>query len=280
MSDARRFERSGTDDQGRVASATYIHGYDQFVVEFMATRKANVEAGFILPYLQPGMRVLDVGSGPGTITVGLAAAVAPGEVVGIDREASQVERARALAAEQGVTNVRFELAHAKEIPFPDGSFDAAFEHTLLEHVADPAGIVREMYRVLKPGGVVGVADGDWNGFILAPRSDLVTDSVALYERLWRHNGGDARLGHRNRVLLREAGFTQIRTTSRTIDFNPRDAGWFADRLLSPDFADTVVGFGWTDRVTLERYAQAVREWGQHPDAVEIGVLVQSVGRRE
>jgi hypothetical protein len=80
--------------------------------------------------------------------------------------------------------------------------------------------------------------------------------------------------------LREAGFTQIRTTSRTIDFNPRDAGWFADRLLSSDFADTVVGFGWSDHVTLERYAQAVREWGQHPDAVEIGVMVQSVGRRE
>jgi ubiquinone/menaquinone biosynthesis C-methylase UbiE len=279
MSDARRFERSGSDDQGRGVSATYTHGYDEVIVESMATRTANVEAGFFLPYLRPGMRLLDVGCGPGTITVGLAAAVAPGDVVGIDREPSQIERARALAAEQGLTNVRFELAHAEEIPFPDGSFDAAFEHTLLEHVADPARIVREMHRVLTSGGVIGVADGDWNGFILAPHSDPVIDSLALYERVWQHNGGDPRLGHRNRAILREAGFVQIRTTGRTIEFDPRDSGWFADRLLSQAFADSVIGFGWTDRVTLERYARAVREWGQNPDAVEIGVIVQSVGRR-
>jgi SAM-dependent methyltransferase len=280
MSDNRPFDSSRTQDQGAVASATYTHGYDPYVVELMATRKANVEAGFFLPYLRSGMRLLDVGCGPGTISVGLAAAVAPGEVVGIDRELTQVERARALAGEQGLSNVRFELAHAEDIPFADETFDAAFEHTLLEHVADPARIVREMYRVLKPGGVIGLADGDWNGFVWAPHSDLVSESLALYERLWRHNGGDARFGHRNRALLRDAGFTQIRTTSRTIDFNPRDAGWAADRLLSAEFADPVISLGWTDRATLERYAEALRAWGQHPDAVEIGVVVCSVGRRE
>ena len=71
------------------------------------------------------MRLLDVGCGPGSITLGLAEAVAPGEVVGVDLQPAQVEQARALAAERGVANVRFEVASAYALPFPDAAFDAA-----------------------------------------------------------------------------------------------------------------------------------------------------------
>jgi hypothetical protein len=106
-------------------------------------------------------------------------------------------------------------------------------------------------------------------------------SIALYERLWRHNGGDARLGHRNRAILRAAGFTQILTTSRSVDFPIHlDAAFFAEAFLSSRIADPVVRFGWADRAALGRYAQAWSAWGQNPDAVSIGVVVQSVGRRE
>jgi hypothetical protein len=137
-----------------------------------------------------------------------------------------------------------------------------------------------MYRVLKVGGVIGVGDGDWDGSILVGRSaDVLKEALALYERLWRLNGGDARFGHRNRVLLREAGFARIQTTSRTIDWNPHDAQVIADMLLAPRFADRVLGLGWVDRTTLEGYAQAWLDWGQDPDAVEISVMVQSVGWR-
>src|SRR5688572_8059537 len=71
----------------------------------MAARTVTRDAAFLLPYLHPGMELLDAGCGPGSITVGLAEVVAPGGVVGVDLQAAQVEQARTLAAERGVTNV-------------------------------------------------------------------------------------------------------------------------------------------------------------------------------
>jgi ubiquinone/menaquinone biosynthesis C-methylase UbiE len=75
----------------------------------LSRRTAAVAAAFFLPHLRPGMRVLDGGCGPGTITVGLAQAVAPGEVVGIDPLANRLDLARSTADAEGVNNVRFEF---------------------------------------------------------------------------------------------------------------------------------------------------------------------------
>jgi ubiquinone/menaquinone biosynthesis C-methylase UbiE len=100
-------------------------------------RTAATSASFLRPHLLPGMHVLDCGCGPGAITVGLAEAVAPGEVIGIDILPAQVDRARVVAAERGVSNVRFETSSVYELPYPDASFGATFAQTLIEHLSDP-----------------------------------------------------------------------------------------------------------------------------------------------
>jgi len=76
----------------------YTGPYGGPTYRVQARRTAERAAPFLLPHLRPGMRLLDCGVGPGTITFGLAQAVAPGEVVGIDLEATEVEQARALAS--------------------------------------------------------------------------------------------------------------------------------------------------------------------------------------
>src|SRR4029450_12153879 len=79
---------------------TYQHGHHASVVSNHAKRTAEDCAGFFLPFLKPGMRLLDVGCGPGSITVGLARRVAPAETVGIDMSESVIAPARSTRCEE------------------------------------------------------------------------------------------------------------------------------------------------------------------------------------
>ena len=176
-----------------VAATQYTHGYGDQGERF-SYRTASSEAGFILPYLKSGMSVLDCGCGSGSITLGLAEAVAPGEVVGIDISKDPIEHARKSALEKSVSNVRFEVASVLEIPFPDESFDAVFSHAVLEHLSSPLVALTEMRRVLKPGGFVGIADVDVDGLIVSPPEGPISEMFKLWYRVWEHNGGNPRIG--------------------------------------------------------------------------------------
>src|SRR5688572_22257916 len=84
----------------------YLHTTTDLEQRRLERRTASTSAGFFLHYLRPGMRLLDCGCGPGSITVGLAAAVLPGEAIGLDLQEVQVDRARRIASEQSLSNVR------------------------------------------------------------------------------------------------------------------------------------------------------------------------------
>jgi SAM-dependent methyltransferase len=193
-------------------SAPALNVYSQrdnpAIEAWFATRTASREAAFFLPYLRPGMHVLDVGCGPGSITLGLAEVVAPGEVVGIDLQPTQIEQARALAVERGVENVRFEVGEAYRLPFPAHSFDAAFAHGVLMHLREPVRALVEIQRVLRPSGIVGVRDQDFGGDLFTPVTPLLEQWFALLLRARQHHGRDSFLGRHHRRLLLEAGFVR------------------------------------------------------------------------
>ncbi len=87
---------------------TYTHGHHESVLRSHRWRTAENSAAYLLPSLLPGQRLLDVGCGPGTVTIDLAARVAPGEVVGVDRSAVVVDMAREAAQAAGASNVTFQ----------------------------------------------------------------------------------------------------------------------------------------------------------------------------
>src|SRR5262245_36429606 len=103
----------------------------------LAARTASKDAAFLMPHLRSGMQLLDVGCGPGSITLGRGEVGAPGQVVGIDIQPALVEEARARAAAREVATARFEVADIYRLPFPDSSFDAVFANGVLMHLREP-----------------------------------------------------------------------------------------------------------------------------------------------
>lgn len=198
-----------------MSTTVYTPGHSQNATDFMATRSLQSHGAFFVTHLAPGLSVLDCGCGPGSITLGIAAACAPSRVTGIDFGASQIEQARAAASARGVANVEFRTADSTALPFAEASFDRVFSHALMEHLPDPGRAIREIHRVLKPGGVAGVCSPDWGGFVLAPPSPALNAAIEAYTRLQSRNGGDVQVGRKLGALLSAAGFADVAMAART-----------------------------------------------------------------
>ncbi len=252
---------------------TYLHGHHESVLRSHRWRTAANSAAYLLPELTPGMRLLDVGCGPGTITADLAAVVAPGEVVAVDASAGILDEARALAADRGLTNVTFEVADAYALPYESGSFDVVHAHQVLQHLADPVAALAEMRRVARPGGLVAVRDGDYGAMTWYPPSEGLDEWRALYREVAAALGGEADAGRRLASWVHAAGFDEagIRSGASAWCYaSPEDRAWWsaswADRCVSSDFARQAKAQGLADEVALEELADAWRVWGEDPDA--------------
>lgn len=195
-------------------SATYTPGHSENATEFMARRTIESHGEFFLPYLTPGVSVLDCGCGPRSITLSIARRIGNGRVVGVDFEESQIQRASATAKEHCLSIAAFHQADCYSPPFEDARFDRVFSNALLEHLTDPLRALCEMRRVLKPGGFIGVGSPDWGGFILAPPSDALTAAVSAYTSLQTRNGGDVHVGRKLGTHLASAGFHDGQMSAR------------------------------------------------------------------
>ncbi len=120
---------------------------------------AGVANPFSLGRLEPGERVLDVGSGAGTDSLVAAQMVGPdGRVTGIDMTPEMLAKARAAAAEMGAPNVEFVEGEAEQLPFADASFDVVISNGVIDLVPDKDAVFSELFRVLAPGGRIQIAD--------------------------------------------------------------------------------------------------------------------------
>lgn len=264
----------------------YIHEYDGALTEQIVTRRtAHVHGAFFLPYLGAGMNLLDCGCGPGAITVGLAQAVSPGNVIGIDLGESQLELARKNAAKLGLTNVKFQNGSGYELPYQDNLFDAVFSHAMLEHVRDPLAVLMEIHRVLKPGGLVGLRCVDLAATLIAPAEATLKRAYDIWLKYRQHCGGDPFLGRRLRALLREAGFVKTIGSASSETWGTPQMTQLMMSVLTVEFtgpkiAETAIQMGWADQAQIDNAASALSDWGSHADAFMAIVWCEAVGWKE
>ncbi|MEV8592883.1 class I SAM-dependent methyltransferase [Streptomyces sp. NPDC052012] len=251
-------------------TAVYTHGHHESVLRSHSWRTAENSAGYLLGALEPRMRILDVGCGPGTITADLAALVPDGQVTGLEHAPGVLEQARATAAERGLTNTDFAVGDVHALDFPDDTFCVVHAHQVLQHVGDPVQALREMRRVTRPGGFVAVRDSDYAAMTWYPLSGGLDDWLDLYRRVARANGGEPDAGRRLKSWALAAGLTDITATSSTWTFStPEERRWWsglwADRTVASSYAELAVEGGHATREQLQAVAGAWREWGARDD---------------
>lgn len=262
---------------------TYTHGHHASVLRSHAWRTAENSCAYLLPHLEAGQHLLDVGCGPGTITLDLAARVAPGEVLGLDVAPGIVEQAAALAAERRVDNVRFTVGDVYALDLPDASFDVAHAHQVLQHLTHPVAALTELRRVLRPGGLLAVRDSDYACKAHAPHDPRLDRWLELYHQVTRANHAEADAGRYLLGWAQRAGFVDAVCTTSTWTFaDPETVAWWGDlwaeRVTSSAFAEQALEYGLSTPEELADLSAAWRHWAEQPDAVFIVVHGEVLAR--
>ncbi|GAC1381517.1 MAG: methyltransferase domain-containing protein [Acidimicrobiales bacterium] len=254
----------------RLVRDTYTHGHQESVLRSHRWRTAENSSAYLLGHLRPGQRLLDVGCGPGTITVDLARRVAPGPTVGVDASAAVVAEARSAAPSAGAPTVTFRTGDVYALDFDDASFDVVHAHQVLQHLSDPVAALGEMRRVLAPGGILAVRDGDYGAFSWTPPDALLERWLDIYHQVTARNGAEADAGRFLEGWVRAAGFTDVRPTTSAWTFaSPEERQWWgglwADRSVSSAFAEQAVGYGASTPAELEAIRDGWLRWAAAPD---------------
>lgn len=250
--------------------ATHTHGHHESVLRSHRRRTVENSAGYLLPQLRPGLSVLDVGCGPGTITVDIAARVAPGRVTAVETTREALDLARAEVRAHNLSNVSFAMSDVHALGFPDDAFDIVHAHQMLQHVGDPIQALREMRRVCTPGGMVAARDADYAGFVWFPQLPALDRWLSLYERAARVNGGEPDAGRRLLSWAQQAGFDDITPSGSIWCFATAESrdwwgGMWADRILHSALAHQLVDAGMATAAELEEISAAWRAWAASPD---------------
>ncbi|OTA92300.1 hypothetical protein M434DRAFT_21965 [Hypoxylon sp. CO27-5] len=281
------------------SKTNYTQGHSRAVTSGHASRTINSDAAFLVPYLKPTDRILDVGCGPGTITVGLAAHVPSGSVVGVDLSADIIAMATALLLDAGTDKkkdgngeekseegkekaatdlkprVSFQVSNVLQgLPFEDASFDVVYASQLFAHMPPPnlpARALAEMRRVLRPGGILATRDAAAQHFF--PRA-LGLETL-LSRNMVCGFGREDWAGPEMPALYRAVGFDadggKVRVGCGTTCYaDPESRRWRADGLIGRLAEGEAVRESWirngVSEDEIETFVARLREWAGTPDA--------------
>jgi ubiquinone/menaquinone biosynthesis C-methylase UbiE len=210
--------------------SVYTTTHTPTVLASHGARTAQRNTSYIISYITnlllttPSPKILDIGCGPGSITVSLAKLFPTSHITGIEITEIPLVEARKLAASEGVTNVEFKVGDChdlKALGMEDERFDVVCCHQVLQHVRDPVAVMREMRRVCRKGNGGFVAVKELADMPCFPESEAISLSNRVYQEVARAKGGNPRPGRRLHVWAKEAGFDSAKLISSTSNITHR-----------------------------------------------------------
>ena len=188
--------------------AYYSRGFKKSVSDTHAWRTVENSAKYVIPIIKPDFKVLDVGSGPGSITIDFAKNYLPqGLIIGVEPTQELIDIANENKSKNAseLDNVSFQLGSIYELPFEDNSFDLVHAHQVVIHLQDPIKALKELERVAKPGGYVCVRDADLESSIIYPEKfEFLSEFFVLKGK--NAVSTDTRAGRKLRAKAIEAGY--------------------------------------------------------------------------
>jgi ubiquinone/menaquinone biosynthesis C-methylase UbiE len=227
---------------------------------------ASTNALFDRIGINDGQVCLDVGCGGGDVSLELARRVAPtGKVIGVDIDELKLDLARKEAAAGGVHNLEFQACDIS-VHDADSLFDVVYARFLLTHLENPARVIADFYKQLRPGGVAIVEDIDTSGFFTYPACKAFELFRHLYCSVVRKRGGDPEIGPRLPSLLTDAGFQEVEMNV------VQPAGMRGEaKLLNPltmeSIADTVLKDGLATSAEIDAMIDELYEFAENPRTV-------------
>jgi len=262
------------------STLNYTMGYDDAVRKLLSRRSVETDAAHLLGYLKPGLRVLDMGCGPGTISLGLAKAVEPGELYGIDMEESQINIAQAAASTAGYRNAIFQTSDATKLPFENSYFDIVHCNAVLFHIPDTNAALAEVRRVLKPGGIISSRDMFVESSFFEPEVGSIFDT---FSELVKEKGGYPQMGKELKQKFLKAGFSDVISG---ISFEPfittEDVNILYEFVVSwffgPRTVQEILKHGILTKEELDELRIKLDEWKNTPGSLAGFAWGNAIGR--
>lgn len=269
-------------------SNKYIHGYTVEEQQRLIEQAKYWKQNLILPSLDPSENdsLIEIGCGVGAVLGEIGKAFPGLNLAGIDIQTEQIEYANQYLKRLNLNNADLRVGDAAHLPWPDQSFNLAYSMWMLEHVCDQEAILKEAYRVLKPGGSITLNETDYKTLLIWPDSPEYYYLQDSFCELFYQSGGHPHIGRLLEPLLYSVGFHDIKVIPIALYYSRssekgqglRQFVDYVSSFIEPTIEQMVKDLG-KDKKKLKAGLEALKKTSNCLDGIATVVVYQASARR-